>query len=67
VRLAEQLTAEAVRFVSPVPQADPELFLAAVAAVRRERELVALQLADRRLDSVQAALRELPHGFPKRS
>ena len=66
-KLAAQLTAEAVRFVSPVPRADPELFLAAVAAVRRDRELAALQLAEQRLASVQPALSELPHGFPKRS
>jgi uncharacterized RDD family membrane protein YckC len=66
VRVAAQLAAEAARFVSPLPQADPELFLAAVAAVRRERELLALQLAKQRLSSVEPVLTGLPHRFPPR-
>lgn len=67
VRVAAQLAAEAARFVSPLPQADPELFLAAVAAVRRERELLALQLTKQRLSSVEPVLTGLPHRFPPRT
>jgi uncharacterized RDD family membrane protein YckC len=67
VRVAAQLAAEAARFVSPLPQADPELFLAAVAAVRRERELLALQLTKQRLSSVEPVLTGLPHRFPTRT
>jgi uncharacterized RDD family membrane protein YckC len=66
MRVAAQLAAEAARFVSPLPQADPELFLAAVAAVRRERELLALQLTKQRLASVEPVLTGLPHRFPPR-
>jgi uncharacterized RDD family membrane protein YckC len=66
IRVAAQLANEAARFVSPLPQADPELFLAAVAAVRRERELLALQLTKQRLGSVQPVLTGLPHRFPPR-
>jgi uncharacterized RDD family membrane protein YckC len=66
IRVAAQLANEAARFVSPLPQADPELFLAAVAAVRRERELLALQLTKQRLGSVEPVLTGLPHRFPPR-
>jgi len=38
---AAQLAGEVSRFVSPLPQVDPELFLAGVAVVRREREYAA--------------------------
>jgi len=63
---AAQLAGEVSRFVSPLPQVDPELFLAGVAVVRREREYAALQLEHERLERVAPALRELPHGFPER-
>jgi uncharacterized RDD family membrane protein YckC len=66
MRVAAQLANEAARFVSPLPRADPELFLAAVAAVRRERELLALQLTKQRLGSVEPVLTGLPHRFPPR-
>jgi uncharacterized RDD family membrane protein YckC len=66
IRVAAQLANEAARFVSPLPRADPELFLAAVAAVRRERELLALQLTKQRLESVEPVLTGLPHRFPPR-
>ena len=66
MRVAAQLAREAARFVSPLPRADPELFLAAVAAVRRERELLALQLTKQRLASVEPVLTGLPHRFPPR-
>jgi uncharacterized RDD family membrane protein YckC len=66
IRVAAQLANEAARFVSPLPPTDPELFLAAVAAVRRERELLALQLTKQRLASVEPVLTGLPHRFPPR-
>ena len=50
-RLAASLAAETAPFVSPVPAVDPETFLRAAAAVRRDRELRALRLeADRVAD-----------------
>lgn len=63
---AIQLSGEVSRFVSPLPQVDPELFLAGVAVVRREREYSALLLERDRLERVAPALRDLPHGFPER-
>lgn len=47
-RLASELATEAAAAVSPVPQADPELFVRAVVAVRFERELTAVRLRDER-------------------
>lgn len=63
---AEQLAIEASRFVSPVPSVHPELFLAGVAVVRREREYAALLLERERLERVAPVLTGLPHGFPDR-
>jgi uncharacterized RDD family membrane protein YckC len=63
---ASQLAGEVSRFVSPLPTVDPELFLAGVAVVRREREYAALLLERERLQRVGPALRDLPHGFPER-
>ncbi len=65
-RIARGLATEAAIYVSPVPGGDPELFLAAVAAVRRGREATALQLERAQLDDLQATLGALPHGFPDR-
>jgi uncharacterized RDD family membrane protein YckC len=64
--LARDLAAEAAAFVSPLPAVDPELFLAGLTVVRRERELAALQLEAERLTRLEPALRGLPHGFPER-
>lgn len=64
--LAAQLANEASAFVSPVPASDPELFLAAVAAVRRERELTAHALAAQHLERLSPVLAGLPRGFPDR-
>ena len=66
MRLSAELAAEASRYVSPIPQTHPELLLAAISAVRRERELVALQLKRERLKHLTPALRALPHDFPDR-
>jgi uncharacterized RDD family membrane protein YckC len=66
MRLGGQLAAEASAYVSPLPAVDPELFLAAVAAVRRDRELQALTLERQTLDRLAPTLGGLPHGFPNR-
>ncbi|MFC5503369.1 RDD family protein [Lysinimonas soli] len=63
---ASALAHEAAAFVSPVPAVDPEMFLAGVAVIRRDRESRALTLSAQRLARLQPALRELPHGFPER-
>ena len=65
-RLATELAAEVSPFVSPVPAVDAELFLAGVAAVRRDREFQALQLEARGLDRLKPVLGGLPNGFPER-
>ena len=66
IRLSQELADEASRYVSPVPREDSELFLAAVAAVRRDREFRALQLQQQRLASLAPVLSGLPHHFPER-
>lgn len=65
-RLASELANEAARYVSPIPATDPELFLAAVSAVRRDREFTALQSQQRGLDRLAPVLRGLPREFPDR-
>ncbi|MDE0547310.1 RDD family protein [Microbacterium sp. C7(2022)] len=54
-RLATSLAHEASEFVSPVPDADPETFLRAVAAVRRAREIRAIELENARVASLVGA------------
>lgn len=66
-RVSRELANEASRFVSPIPSADPVLFLAGVAAVRRDREFAALQGERARLSKLAPVLRGLPHRFPHRS
>lgn len=66
LRLSQELAAEVSRYVSPVPNEHPELFLAAVAAVRRDREYRALQLQQQRLGTLEPVLGALPHRFPDR-
>ena len=66
VRLGRQLAHEASIYVSPLPEADAELFLAAVASLRRDREFAALQLEKRRLEQLRPVLTGLPHRFPER-
>ena len=66
VRLGRQLANEASVYVSPLPVADAELFLAAVASLRRDREFAALQLEKRRLEQLRPVLGGLPHKFPTR-
>lgn len=64
--LATQLAAEAAGYVSPLPNVDPITLLVAVAAVRRERDRVALQLEAQRLAGLEPVLGGIPHGFPQR-
>jgi uncharacterized RDD family membrane protein YckC len=63
-QFARQLATEASVYVSPVPQVDAELFIAAVVAVRRDREYAALELENARLAQLDTALTGLPFGFP---
>jgi uncharacterized RDD family membrane protein YckC len=63
---AAQLANEVSRHVSPLPAVPPEIFLAGVAVVRREREYAALRLEQQRIELLGPALRGLPHGFPER-
>lgn len=65
-RLAADLAGEASVFVSPLPEAPPELFLAAVAAVRRDRDYQALVLERERLARLAPVLSGMPHAFPDR-
>jgi uncharacterized RDD family membrane protein YckC len=66
VRLGRELASEASIYVSPLPTVDAELFLAAVASLRRDREFAALQLEKRRLEQLKPVLSGLPHRFPQR-
>ena len=65
-RMSRELAVEASPYVSPLPNVNAELFLAAISAVRREREYTALMLERDRLARLNAVLTGLPHGFPRR-
>jgi uncharacterized RDD family membrane protein YckC len=65
-RLAAELAAEASPYVAPAVDTDPELLLAAVAAIRRDREFTGLQLERERFQELTAVLETNPHGFPDR-
>ncbi len=65
-RLARTLANEVSIYVSPVPTADAELFLAAVASLRRDREAAALTLERDGLDRLAPVLAGMPRGFPDR-
>jgi uncharacterized RDD family membrane protein YckC len=65
-RLAAELAGEAAPFVSPLPAVHPEVFIAGVAVLRRDREYAALQLEKARLARLDPILGGLPHGFPDR-
>lgn len=65
-RLSRDLATEVAVHVSPVPAANAELFLAAVAALRREREAAALEMERAGLDNLAPVLQGLPRGFPDR-
>jgi uncharacterized RDD family membrane protein YckC len=63
---AASLAAELRQWVSPIPPVDPELFVAGVVAVRRERELAAHTRERQELAHLEAALTWVPPGFPAR-
>lgn len=65
-RIAASLAAEATPFVAPVPTVDPETLLRGVAAVRRDRELHALQLEAQRVARLTSVDTGAPRGFPQR-
>ena len=65
-RLSRELATEASAFVSPIPQVEAELFLAAVASLRRDREFTALTLERQGLERLAPVLEGRPHGFPNR-
>lgn len=65
-RLSRELADEVSVFVSPVPAANAELFLAAVVAVRRDREFSALSLEQAGLERLAPVLGGMPRGFPDR-
>jgi uncharacterized RDD family membrane protein YckC len=65
-RQGRSLAAETSAYVSPVPQVNAELFLAAVITIRRDREYLALQLEKQRLAKLDVTLAGMPHGFPSR-
>ena len=65
-RLAAELAAEAAPFVAPAVDAPAELRLAAIAAIRRDREYAALMLERDRFADLAQVLTAPPHGFPDR-
>lgn len=66
-RLSIELANETAPYVSPLPtDSDPELFLAAISVVRREREFAALQQEQRTIERLRPALEGRPHAFPDR-
>lgn len=65
-RLARSLANEVAVFVSPVPDAPAELFLAAASALRRDREFAAHQLEQQHLANLAPVLTGMPRGFPDR-
>lgn len=66
VRISRELAHEASPYVSPLPAADAELFLAGLSALRRDREYTALELEAQGLERLKPVLSGLPNGFPER-
>lgn len=64
-RVGASLAAEASAHVSPVPAVDPETLIMGVVAVRRQRELRALQLESARVAAMTASAKQ-PREFPVR-
>lgn len=65
-RAAATLAAEVTPFVAPVPASDPESFVRAVVALRRDREYAALEGERQRVDALTRAIPDAPRGFPRR-
>lgn len=66
LQLSRSLADEVSVYVSPVPAGNAELFLAAVAALRRDREFTALELEQAGLARLAPVLGGMPRGFPDR-
>lgn len=64
---ARSLAQEASPYVSPIPAVEAELFLAALTAVRRDREFAALQQERGRLQTLAPSLTRTPREFPTRT
>jgi len=64
--IAAGLARELAPFVSPLPAVPPEYLLAAVVALRRDREARALLTEQQRLDALAPVLQGMPHDFPRR-
>ena len=60
------LAAEASLHVSPVPAVDPETLIMGVVALRRQRELRALELERDRVAALTGTTPAVPRGFPAR-
>ncbi|MGL4254728.1 MAG: RDD family protein [Microbacterium sp.] len=65
-RVAASLAREASEHVSPVPAVDPETLIIGVVALRRHRDLRALQLEAARVGALTSAAPAAPRGFPER-
>lgn len=65
-RLARSLADEVAPYVAPQVDTSPEFLLAAVAAIRRDREFTALMLERERFERLELELPAIPHGFPDR-
>ncbi len=65
-RLATELAQEAAPYVAPAVETEPELLLAAVCAIRRDREFTALSLEHERFEQLRRSTTSTPHGFPDR-
>jgi len=62
-RVAASLAAEVAPYVEPRPDAAPERFLAAVVAIRRERDLTALRREADRVAALRPVMDVTPVGF----
>jgi len=66
LRVAAELADEVRAHVSPVPDVDPQLWLTAVAVLRRDRESTALAREAATLARLEPALTGTVPGFPRR-
>lgn len=63
---ANQLAIRVMPYVSPVPPAPPELLLAGVVSLRRERDARALAIETQRMARLAPVLSGTPRDFPER-
>ncbi len=66
IRMAASLAHETAPYVHPLPATDPETFVVAVSALRRNREYRALEAERAVLARLAPALDGVPAGFPRR-